>query len=111
MRAVGEDVAEMGVASRTARFDTSHSVARVFFLFHSVRFDRAKEAGPAGSGVELCFRVEEGCVAADTGVDTVRLAVVIFTSEGAFCPGLPADLILFGRQLCAPFLICFLNFL
>jgi hypothetical protein len=56
--AVLEDVAEMRTAPAADYLGPYHRAAGVHRLLGAVGVDRRREAGPAASGVELCFRSE-----------------------------------------------------
>ena len=88
--AVGEDVAEVGVAAGAEGFFADHAVAGIFFGDDVFRGDGLEKAGPAGAGVKFGVGAEEREVAADAVVDPGLLAVVEGAAEralGAFAAG------------------------
>ena len=79
--AVGEDVAEVGVALGAAHFDAAHAVAGVFDGAQGGVRHRFEVTRPAAAGIELRGRVEQGRGAADAAVDAVLVVVPILAGK------------------------------
>ena len=102
-RAIVEDVPEVGAATGAGDFDAAHAKAQVFALVDAVGVDGVKKAGPAAVRVEFLVRAKEFRPATHTAVHAFIAAVPIHAGKGAFRAFLTADIILFGRELGAPF--------
>src|SRR5690606_11215843 len=100
--AVGEDVAQVGVAAGAEDFGAVHAVAVVFAGGDGVFADGGVVAGPAAAGVELGVGVEQGCVAAHAVVLARLTLEVIGAGKWPFGPLESANLILGVIQLGAP---------
>jgi hypothetical protein len=69
LRAVREDVAEMGVALAAEHFGAFHAKAAVGLLDDVLFGDGSPEAWPAGAGLKLGVGAEQRIAAADAAVD------------------------------------------
>src|SRR5205085_11413921 len=99
----GEYVAQMGVATGATRFGPAHAICSVCMLSDAFLIRGSVEAGPAGSGIEFCFRIEQRCAARDTVIHSRFMVVPVLARKGALRTRLAGDLVLFGSQLLAPF--------
>jgi len=102
-RAVREDVAEVGVAARTARFGAHHAETAVHRGGGRIAVRGPREARPAAAGVVLVLRREEERSAADATVVPVPAIRVVSSGERRFGGAAAGDGELFRRQLAAPF--------
>lgn len=107
--AVGEDVAEVGVAFGTDHFGALHAEGAVVMGGDGIGFGGV-EAGPSARGIEFSLRFEERLAAAAAGVSAGAVVVPIFSGEGAFGAFLAGDVELFGGELLAPLGFGFLDF-
>src|SRR5664279_5620448 len=105
--AVLENMAEVGVAIGAAHFDAIHAELVLVAVFEHIFADRLPEAGPAGAGFELGFRIEQRRATAHAAVDAEVMAIPIFAGEGGLGAALAAHFILFRRQFFAPFVVRF----
>ena len=98
LRAVGEDVAEVGIADGTGGFDALHAVAGVEDVIDEAGRDGLGEAGPAAATVEFGLRVKQWFAAADASVAAGFENRAHRRTEGAFGAFLAGDVELFRRQ-------------
>ena len=73
--AVGKDMAKVRAAGGARGFDAAHAVAIVFVQFYCVRRNGLEEAGPPGTGLELCIRLEQRSIAGGTVIHAVGMIV------------------------------------
>ena len=104
-RAVGKDVSQMGFATTTAHFDTSHAMAGVEMLFDGgIRIRPIRKLGqpqPASNLVSL----SNSSASAGNAVIVARCrADLVIATERAFGTGFTCDAILLRRQTLAPIL-------
>src|SRR5918996_4796219 len=66
--AVGEHVAEMGIAPAAQHLGAHHEMAAVGLVGHGFLAQRREEARPAGAGIELGISIEQGLASADAPV-------------------------------------------
>src|SRR5689334_9691174 len=102
VRAIGEDVPEVGFTARTANLGPPHEVRVVLNLFESVVPGGLVEARPAAARVIFGVGGEEWLSAADAVEHACTLLAVIGMREGALGAVLARDVILLGRQLALP---------
>src|SRR6185503_5154152 len=109
LRAIVEDMAEMPAAATAMLFRPHHQQRRVLLELH-VSFDLLPKTWPAGAGVELLIRFENGKVA--TGASESPLAMLLEerTRAGIFRALLAQHVELLGGQDRLPFLVCFRHF-
>src|SRR4051794_3174951 len=81
VRAVGEDVAEVGAAVRAAGLGPDHPVGRVRRFLDRLLVDGCVEARPTGARLELGVGGEQRLTTTHTGVRAVVVAVPILTGE------------------------------
>lgn len=84
LRAVVENVAEVGIGTGAADLVADHSVGVVGADFYSGVLDGFGETGPAGAGIEFILGAEQGFTTDDGYVDTFFLVVEVFVFEGGF---------------------------
>ena len=101
-RPVVEDVAQVGIAAAAQRLDANHAEAAVLALHDVGGGDRLPEARPAGAGIELGGRVEQGGVAADAAVHAAGMVVVVGAAERAFGTAAAGDVIGLRAELLLP---------
>ena len=75
---------QVRVAVRAQDLGANHAMAGVGLFLKALCVNRAGEAGPAGSGVELVLRIEQGLPAAGAEVHAVFLAVPVVSLERGF---------------------------
>lgn len=109
-RAVVENVPQVGVATGAGDFNAAHAKTQVFVLVDASGVNGVKKAGPAAVRVEFLIRAKEFRLATHAAVHAFVSAVPIHAGEGAFRALLTADIVLFGRELSAPFRVCFGDF-
>lgn len=80
--AVGEDVAEVAVASGAEHFESNHAVAAVGAHPHAIRLGGLEERRPACARVELRVAAEKRKFAAGAVVHALLLVVVEDAAEG-----------------------------
>src|SRR5712691_772273 len=107
LRAVREDVPQVGIALSAQRFHAPHSVAGVLFRAYLARINRSIKARPAGPRLELRIRLEQLRAAARATVQALFVVVPILAGKGWLRALLPGHVILLRRQLFAPFLVGF----
>src|SRR5690606_20056378 len=100
--AVGEDVAEVGVAAGTEHFGAVHAVTVVLGGGDGIVVHRRVVAGPATAGIELGVGIEQRCIAAYAVVLTRFTLEVILAGKWPFGTLESAYLILGVVQLVAP---------
>src|SRR5260221_5204489 len=86
LRAIGEDVAQVGVAAAANDLGPHHEMAFIGHERDAVVVERLPETRPAGAGLELGLRVEQRLTAADAGVCACFVVVPVFAAEGPFGP-------------------------
>src|ERR1700733_3527392 len=101
-RPVIEDVTQVRVTAPARYGGALHSQAVVTALHDVLLGDRLPEAGPAGAGIELGARVEQLRAAADAGIQSIGVILVIRAAEGWLGPLVARDGIGQQRQLLAP---------
>ena len=94
--AVIENMAEMAITASAQDLRTNHAVAAVCMRNDVLLGHGLEEAGPAGAGVELAIRGEQGQPAADTAVDPVALIVQERAAERSLSALATSNLELFG---------------
>ena len=99
LRAVREDVAEVGVRDAASDFGAVHVVAGVVVFGDDRTVDRLGEARPAAAGLEFVGRAEERFAADHVHVQARREEVIVFVAEGAFGRAVLRDLIGLRVQL------------
>ena len=103
-------MAEMGVAERAFHLSPQHAHAEVIFFADIFRRDRFKEAGPAGAGFKLCFRIEQSRAAIRAAKNSGTVLMQKLTGARYLRSSLARDRVLRSRQDAPPFLRCFVNF-
>ena len=103
MRAIVEDVAEMGVTESTGNFGAHHSEAAVGGFANIFLGYWCPETGPSGAGVELGVGVKQGGVTTDAAEDTLLARVRIFIGVRMFGGGVTSNFEGIGRELLFPF--------
>src|SRR5688572_28806663 len=104
-RAVGEDVAEVGVAVLAAHLGARHPQLLVGLLDDVVLLERLPEGGPAGAGVVLLARGEERLARHHVDVDALLLVVPVLVAERRLRPLVLSDVVLHPRELRAKLLV------
>ena len=102
-RAVGEDVAKMGVAGVADRFNARGPVAAVQMISDSITGYRLSERRPTSAGIEFFRSAKQDGIATQAGIDSRLEEIAHGRTEGSLGAGLAGDLILFGAELLAPF--------
>src|SRR5580658_4604292 len=75
-RAIIKNVSQVGVASDAQDFRPIHAVAMVGVIDDILLGHGLKKAGPAGAGIKLRFRSEQGQSATDAIVNTGLMLIV-----------------------------------
>src|SRR5689334_3203035 len=88
----------MRVALRRAYLRAAHEERAVLLLMHAAAVDRAREARPAGAGVELVERAEERLAAHDVDVDAGGVVVPVGVVERRLGAVLLRHLVLLGGE-------------
>ena len=94
LRAVGEDVAEVGATGRAADLGADHEVRAVLDELDLGRVDGLPEARPPAAGVELHLGAEQRRVAHDAVVGAGVLGVPVLAAEGPLGARVLGDLVL-----------------
>jgi len=103
LRAVGKDMAKVGIAGFGTRFDPYHSVARVFHLNDFLFLDWLVKAGPTGATIKFGFRGKERFAGDDIHVDAFLFVVPVGVVERGFSAAFAGNLVLHGGELIAEF--------
>src|ERR1051326_4570574 len=98
VRAVVEEVPEVGVAGGAADLGADHAVLAVLDLLDLAAVDGRPEAGPPGAGVELGVRLEQRRAAHDALVHPDALVVPVLAGEGPLGGAALRDLVLHRRE-------------
>ena len=86
MRAVFEDVSEVGATFIAHDFDAAHAVTVIGGSLDGVSVHGRVETRPAGARIEFGVGTEEFIAATGAAVNTRVLAVMECTSEGTLGP-------------------------
>src|SRR5262245_54148630 len=86
-----------------------HAIATVFFGSDLPRGYGLIKARPAGSGIELCIRIEKFIPARNTFINAGCLCLVILAREGTFRSFIAADFVLIWRQFVFPLFFGFFD--
>ena len=109
LRAVGENVPQVGATFRADDFVAHHAMARIQRGPHAFFVCGIKEAWPAAAGVKLCLRGKQFRPAANAAVHPVRLVIPVLAAERHFGAFLARDAKLLGRKLLAPLVVGFMD--
>ncbi|SBP89684.1 hypothetical protein THIARS_80208 [Thiomonas delicata] len=101
-RAIGEDMAEMGMALGATHLRAQHAVTVVFHGLDGLLPHRLREAGPAAAGIELGGGVEQHRAAAHAAVAAVGVVVPVLAAERGFGGAAARHTVLLGGELGAP---------
>src|SRR5919197_1824942 len=107
--AVREHVPEVAAAGAARHLGADHPVAAVLVQLDVGVLARLSEARPAGARVELGVRAEQLGSAAGTAVDPAFLGVHVAAGERRLGALATQDLVLLGRKLLTPLLVCLLD--
>jgi hypothetical protein len=111
IRAVVENVAEVGVAAAALHLGTRHPVARVGFGLDRFLAGGSIETGPAGAGVIFRVGSKKRLAAANALVGAGRFGVRVLTSEGGLSSFLPGHIVLIRREFFLPVVFVLGDFL
>src|ERR1700686_563309 len=103
--AVVEYVSQMGITLRAENLSAAHEKTLIRFSADVFARDRLGKTGPARAGIKLGVGVEERRNAADAGIGTRILAVVVLPRESALGALLARDTVLLRCEQLAPFLV------
>jgi hypothetical protein len=92
--AVGEDMAEVGVALGGAGLGANHAVGFVGDFLNIFFGERLGEAGPTGAGIEFIEGTEEGLFRNDADIDALAFVVPVFILEGGLRAALHGHMLL-----------------
>lgn len=107
--AVGEDVAEVGIADVAGDLDTNHAMTVVSVVSDHGLGLRLGEGWPTRSAVKFFGGIEKRDVAAGAGVFSSFDQAAHFGAEWHFGSVLTSDAILIRCQLRLPFFVCFFD--
>ena len=103
-RAILKHVALVGAAQRAFNLHPVHPAAVVWLAHDIFPGHRLEEAGPPGAGIEFGLRRKQRQSATNTTINTRLMLIIKSAAEGRLRALGAGDVILFGRQLFAPFL-------
>src|SRR5918992_1175358 len=103
--AVREDMAEMRTAPAAQDLRSTHEQAVVGLFVDAAAVNRPREAGPAGTRVELVSGAEQLRAARPATIDAVVLGIDVLACERRLRALAPQHLVLHRRELLAPLLI------
>src|SRR3989344_6845271 len=99
----------MRAALAAHHFGAAHEETAVFLFSDVFGLHGCIKTRPAGAGIEFGVGTEKFRPTADTLVNALVLAVVIFAGEGALGAFLARDLVLLRREEFFPFLVVLVN--
>lgn len=94
--AIGEYVAEVGIAGIADGFDPFEKCRPIEAVRNYAYRHRLSERRPAGTGLKFFRGVEENGIAAEARIDSRLEQTAHLGTEGAFGPGLPGDVVFLG---------------
>src|SRR5665647_312277 len=97
LRAVVEDVAQVGAALGAADLDPFCEERKVVAVLDVLIIDGRREAGPARAVLVLHLRAEQGRPAAGADIDPLVPKIIVFAGERPFGAALPHDIELLRR--------------
>src|SRR5262245_24703290 len=87
-----------------------HAIACVFFRLDAFVINGSVEAGPTGTGIILCVRIEQFISTCCAFVYTWVFRLIVLAGKRSLRSFHSADFVLLGREYFFPLLVGFLNF-
>src|SRR5690349_7487745 len=102
-RAVFKHVTKVRVAATADHGNPAHSETAIVETGNVLLSNRLPEAGPAGAGLELRFRIEQWSVAADAAIDAFAVLVPVLAGKSALRAVVARNFEGLWRKLLPPF--------